>query len=57
VTWRTWTALVLAIPVALGVYFRPDRAIRVATGVVADSLCTRTFVSGLDPQVVFVESL
>jgi CubicO group peptidase (beta-lactamase class C family) len=57
VTWRTWTALVLAIPVALGVYFRPDRAIRVATGVVADSLCTRTFVSGLDPQVVFVETL
>ena len=56
-TWRTWTALVLAIPVALDVYFRPDRAIRVATGVVADSLCTRTFVSGLDPQVVFVETL
>ena len=56
-TWRTWTALVLAIPVALGVYFLPDRAIHVATAVVADSLCTRTFVSGLDPQAVYVETM
>jgi len=49
--------LVLVIAVALAVYFRPDRAIRVATGAVADSVCARTFVSGLDPQAVFAETM
>ena len=59
VAWRKWiaTALVLVIAVALAAYFRPDRAIRVATGVVADSVCARTFVSGLDPQAVFAETM
>ena len=57
--WRKWiaAALVLVIPVALAAYFRPDRAIRVATGVVAHSLCARTFVSGLDPQAVYAETM
>ena len=45
-------ALVLA-----SVIFRPDRAIRVATGAVADAVCAKTFVSGLDPQTVFTESM
>jgi CubicO group peptidase (beta-lactamase class C family) len=44
----------LAVPAAI---YRPDRAMRVATAVVADSLCTRTFVSGLDPEAVYVETL
>jgi CubicO group peptidase (beta-lactamase class C family) len=59
VAWRTWiaTALVLVIPVTLAAYFRPDRAIRVATGAVADSVCAKTFVSGLDPQAVFAETM
>jgi CubicO group peptidase (beta-lactamase class C family) len=42
---------------ALAVTFRPDRAIRVATGFVAHNVCSKTFVSGLDPQTVFTETL
>jgi CubicO group peptidase (beta-lactamase class C family) len=59
VAWRKWiaAALVLVIPVTLAAYFRPDRAIRVATGTVAHSLCARTFVSGLDPQAVYAETM
>src|SRR4030081_3035321 len=44
-------------PVAVSaVIFRPDRAIRVATGFVAHIVCAKTFVSGLDPQTVFAET-
>jgi len=50
-------ALMLAAPAALGVHFRPDRAIRLATGAVAHLICSKTFVSGLDPQTVFAETL
>jgi CubicO group peptidase (beta-lactamase class C family) len=50
-------ALILAVPVALGIVYRPDRAIRVATGVIAHNVCSKTFVSGLDPQAVFSEIL
>ena len=39
------------------VIFRPDRAIRVATGFVAHTVCSKTFVSGLDPQTVFAETV
>src|SRR4051794_17541527 len=52
--------LILAILIALlalGIAFRPDRAIRVATGFVAHMLCSKTFVSGLDPQTVFSETV
>ena len=48
-----WGLLIAAIPVALGIHFRPDRAIRVATGFVAHNICAKTFVSGFDPQTVF----
>jgi CubicO group peptidase (beta-lactamase class C family) len=41
---------------ALAVTFRPERAIRVATGFVAHNICSKTFVSGLDPQTVFGET-
>jgi CubicO group peptidase (beta-lactamase class C family) len=59
VAWQAWTvvALVLAVPVASGLYFRPDRAIRVATGVVAHHMCVKTFVSGLDPPAMFAEMM
>jgi CubicO group peptidase (beta-lactamase class C family) len=50
-------ALILAVPIALCGTFRPDRAIRVATGVVAHNVCSKTFVSGLDPQTVFAETI
>lgn len=48
-------ALVLAVPVALCIVYRPDRAIRVATGVVAHNICIKTFVSRQDPQTAFAE--
>ena len=50
-------ALILAGAVALCVMFRPDRAIRTGTAVVADAVCAKTFVSGLDPDSVFAETL
>jgi CubicO group peptidase (beta-lactamase class C family) len=60
VGWRKWTfvavAAALGVPIAAGAYFRADRAIRVATGVVAHNVCTKTFVSGLDPQTAFSET-
>jgi CubicO group peptidase (beta-lactamase class C family) len=49
-------ALVLAAMVAPAIIFRPDRAIRVATGLVAHNICSKTFVSELDPQTVFAET-
>jgi CubicO group peptidase (beta-lactamase class C family) len=52
-----WPALMVAGLAALGIAFRPDRAIRVATGFVAHNVCSKTFVSGLDPQTVFAETL
>jgi len=50
-------ALVTAAPVAANLSFRPDLAIRVATGFVAHNICSKTFVSRLDPQIVFAEVL
>ena len=44
------------MPVALALAYRPDRAIRVATGLVAHNVCSKSFVSGLDPQTVFAET-
>lgn len=57
--WLKWVAvgLVLTALAAAGVITRPDRAIRVATGVVAHNVCSKTFVSGLDPQTVFAETI
>ena len=49
-------ALVLAALAAAAAIFRPDRAIRVATGFVAHNVCSKAFVSGLDPQTVFAET-
>ena len=56
-SWAKWIAagLALAVLAAAGSIFRPDRAIRIATGVVAHTICVKTFVSGLDPQAVFAE--
>jgi len=58
---RKWSvatvAIVLAAMAGVSAYVRPDRAIRVATGVVAHNVCSKTFVSGLDPQAVFSETI
>jgi CubicO group peptidase (beta-lactamase class C family) len=51
------SAVILAVPIALCATYRPDRAIRVATGVVAHNVCSKAFVSGLDPQTVFSETI
>ena len=57
--WLKWIAagLVLTVLTAACVIWRPDRAIRVATGVIAHNVCSKTFVSGLDPQTVFSETI
>jgi CubicO group peptidase (beta-lactamase class C family) len=49
--------LILVSSFALSAIYRPDRAIRVATGYVAHNLCSKTFVSGLDPQTTFSEAI
>lgn len=38
-------------------WLRPDLAARVATGTTAHDLCSETFVSGLDPDQAFAESV
>jgi CubicO group peptidase (beta-lactamase class C family) len=50
-------AIALAVPAALWATYRPDRSIRVGTAAVADVLCAKTFVSGLDPQAAFAETM
>ena len=56
---RKWLVIAIAIAVAglagASIYFRPDRAIRLATGFVAHNVCSKTFVSGLDPETAFTE--
>jgi CubicO group peptidase (beta-lactamase class C family) len=56
---RKWiaAALVLLAVVASTIIFRPDRALRVATGYVAHNVCSKIFVSGLDPQAAFSETI
>jgi CubicO group peptidase (beta-lactamase class C family) len=49
-------ALLLIVGIWAGIHFRPDRAIRVATGFVAHIVCSKAFVSGLDPQTAFAET-
>jgi CubicO group peptidase (beta-lactamase class C family) len=49
--------LVLVAMAAAAGIFRPDRALRVATGYVAHNICSKTFVSGFDPQTVFAETI
>ena len=49
-------AVALAALVGSAAIFRPDRAIRVATGFVAQTACASIFVSGFDPQTVFAET-
>jgi len=50
-------AVVLATVAASAAIFRPDRAVRVATGMVAHNVCSKSFVSGLDPASVFAETI
>ncbi|MDM0077514.1 serine hydrolase [Variovorax sp. J2P1-59] len=54
-----WPLLAALVCVGLWycVWLRPDLALRVAIGVAAHDICSETFVSGLDPQQTFIESL
>jgi len=46
-----WVAgLIVLLVIAAAVHWRPDRALRVASGLMAHSLCSATFISALDPQ-------
>ncbi len=51
------TAFALAAAVVACMIYRPDRALRTATGLAAHDLCSETFVSQLDPEQAFAESL
>jgi CubicO group peptidase (beta-lactamase class C family) len=42
--------LVVLVGIAAAAYWRPDRAVRVASGLMAHNLCSATFISNLDPQ-------
>jgi CubicO group peptidase (beta-lactamase class C family) len=58
VLWRRLTlllAFVLAYVVGTAAIFRPDRAALILAATVAHNVCAKTFVSGFDPAVAFVE--
>lgn len=43
-------ALIGVATIAAAVYWRPDRAVQVASGLMAHNLCSATFISGLDAK-------
>ena len=48
------------LPVLLGApafIYRPDLAVRVATGVIAHDICSKTFISGFDAKTAFDEMM
>jgi CubicO group peptidase (beta-lactamase class C family) len=53
----TLGALLVAGALVAGLLLRPDTAVRVATGLVSHTLCSETFVAGLDPDRTFVETV
>ena len=56
---RKWIAVGLVLLALAGsmIIYRPGRALRAATGYVAHNVCSKMFVSGLDPQAVFSETI
>jgi len=43
-------ALVVLVGIVAAVYWRPDRALEAASGLMAHNVCSATFISGLDAQ-------
>ena len=43
-------ALLALLAITAVVYWRPDRALRTASGLMAHNLCSARFISGLDPK-------
>ena len=44
------SALIGVATIAAAVYWRPDRAVQVASGLMAHNLCSAVFISGLDAK-------
>jgi hypothetical protein len=54
----TASALVLvACAAAAAIWFRPDKTLRVTTGLVSHSMCSQTFITGRDPAAIRREFL
>ena len=49
--------VVLVLLVAAAVWYRPDRALRTATGMSAHDLCSETFVAGIAPEKTLRDSI
>jgi CubicO group peptidase (beta-lactamase class C family) len=49
--------LSLLVFAAFFIVYRPDYALRVATGLVAHDLCAKTFISGFAPEPAFLETM
>jgi CubicO group peptidase (beta-lactamase class C family) len=54
---RGLAVLSLALLTTLAIIYRPSHAVRVATGVVAHDVCSKTFISGMDPALVMAETV
>jgi CubicO group peptidase (beta-lactamase class C family) len=52
-----WLLSVLGISAAVVVGSRLDRALHVVTGLVGHDICSKTFISGFDPQIVFADTM
>ena len=52
-----FVAIAFAAALLACLVYRPDRALRTATGTAAHDLCSESFVSQLDPKQNFAESL
>jgi CubicO group peptidase (beta-lactamase class C family) len=48
-------ALVVLVGIVAAAYWRPDRALHVASGLMAHNLCSASFISNLDPQATAEE--
>lgn len=52
-----WRAFVWGFLLIVFLDFRPDRALHVAAGMTAQTLCSAVFVSGRDPDVIFRDTV
>jgi len=55
--WLRAVAIVIAVLAGIGLWKRPDDALRVATASVSHALCSGVFVSGLAPDRVYAENV
>jgi CubicO group peptidase (beta-lactamase class C family) len=57
-TLLSWAALGLVVAVASAVWIcRPDRALKIGTASISQTICDEVFISGLDPSRVFAEEI